>query len=182
MAKANGESEHAPPPSQHTSEVGHFRGGDNLRAVLKAWYGNLNHAARDLGVYRTELELWMVGKRRIPPRFIQRLVDRRERIERRRTAQLCARVARAQAHCDAELSRLPDARRALGRLVEACNPASGTLTWTRLGYASPEKAQLIRQEDRRRAAGRKQPLRQVGRSSALRRIVNGEPRKPVKPA
>jgi hypothetical protein len=133
----------------------------SVRKILCAWYGNLNVAADALGTDRRDLWRWCVGREPMPRRVIAAMAGRVDGAEARRKRQLRERLARVEAKFTAEMARLPEARRELQRLVEATSRTVDALQWTRLGYAPTEKAQLIRQEDRRRAAGRKRALRQL---------------------
>jgi hypothetical protein len=103
----------------------------------------------------------------VPARVIATMVARVEQAEADRKRVIRSRVAKAQRQADNDLARLPEARREFERLLAATDRADGSLVWSRPGYVPTERARLIRQEDRRRAARRTRLLRQPLGTSPL---------------
>jgi hypothetical protein len=64
------------------------------------------------------------------------------------------RLAKARLRASEDLTRLIDARREVERLEAMTEPSGQMLVWSRLGYVRAEKAKVIQQTDRQRAARR----------------------------
>jgi hypothetical protein len=140
-ARAKGESGHTSPVRVITTRSIDAATGAVVGRILRAWYGNLNVAADALGADRRDLWRWCVGREPMPARVIAAMAARVDQAEAYRKRVIRSRVAKAQRQADNDLARLPE-------------------VWSRLGYVPAERARLIRQGDRRRAASRKRGLRQ----------------------